>query len=100
MDKKITTLVALGGTVALLNYLGKIDEEESLKIILAMVWVLSVPSQQNERYCTLEKKFQTISMKIVICIQSESWISQPFLDLENLSSPANKAFTSAFILKL
>ena len=36
-----------GGTVALLNYFGKIDEEESLKIILAMVWVLSVPSQQN-----------------------------------------------------
>ena len=49
MDKKITTLVALGGggTVALLNYFGKIDEEESLKIILAMVWVLFVPSQQN-----------------------------------------------------
>ena len=29
MDKKITTLVTLvGGTVALLNYFGKIDEEE------------------------------------------------------------------------
>ena len=47
MDKKITTLVALGGTVALLNYFGKIDEEESLKIILAMVCILSVPPQQN-----------------------------------------------------
>ena len=47
MDKKITTLVALGGTVALLNYFGKKDEEESIKIILAMVWVLFVPSQQN-----------------------------------------------------
>ena len=47
MDRKTTTLVALGGTVALLNYFGKIDEEESLKIILAMVWVLSVPFQQN-----------------------------------------------------
>ena len=33
MDKKVTTLVALGGTVTLLNYFGKIDEEESLKII-------------------------------------------------------------------
>ena len=47
MDKKITTLVAFGGTVALLKYFGKIDEEKSLKIILAVVWVLSVPSQQN-----------------------------------------------------
>ena len=47
MDKKISTLVALGGTVALLNYFRKIDEEESLQIILAVVWVLSVPSQQN-----------------------------------------------------
>ena len=47
MDKKITTLVALGGTVALLNYFGKINEEESLKVILGMVWVQSVPSQQN-----------------------------------------------------
>ena len=47
MDKKVTTLVALGGTVALLNYFGKIDKQGSLKIMLAMVWVLSVPSQQN-----------------------------------------------------
>ena len=47
MDKKITTLVALGGTVALLNYFRKIDEEESPKIISVLVWVLSVPTQQN-----------------------------------------------------
>ena len=90
MDKQITTLVALGGTVALLNYFGKINEEESLKIILAVV------------YCTLEKKYQTqtISSKTFISIQDERWISQPFLGSENPSSPANKAFTSAFILKL
>ena len=43
----MTTLVALGGTGALLNYFGKIDKEESLKIILSVVLVLSVPSQQN-----------------------------------------------------
>ena len=92
-------LGCFGGKVACLNYFRKIDEE-SLKIILAMVWVLSVPSQQNQRYYTLEKKYQTISSKIVICIQGERWISQPFLGLENPSSPANKAFTSAFILKL
>ena len=36
MDNKITTLLALGGTVALLNYFRKTDKEESLKIILAM----------------------------------------------------------------
>ena len=102
MDKKITTWVALGGggTVALLNFFRKIDKEESLKIILAMVNILSVPSQQNARYCTLAKKYQTISSKMVICIQGERWISQPFLGLENPFSPANKAFTSAFILKL
>ena len=47
MDRKVTNLIALGGTVALLNYFGKIDEEESLKIILAMVSILYVPSQQN-----------------------------------------------------
>ena len=35
------------GCFALVNNFGKIDKEESLKIILAMVWVLSVPSQQN-----------------------------------------------------
>ena len=46
MDKKTTTLVTLGGTVALLNYFQKIDEE-SLKINLAMVYILYVPSQQN-----------------------------------------------------
>ena len=51
-------------------------------------------------YCTLEKKYQTISLKIVICILGERWMSQPFLGLENPSSPANKVFTSAFILKL
>ena len=45
MDKKVTTLVALGGTVALLNYFGKVDEEESLKIILAVICTLYVPSQ-------------------------------------------------------
>ena len=45
MDKKVTTLVALGGTVALLNYFGKVDEEGSLKIILAMICALYVPSQ-------------------------------------------------------
>ena len=44
MDKKVTTLVALWGTVALLNYLGKVNEEESLKIILAIVCALYVPS--------------------------------------------------------
>ena len=37
---------------------------------------------------------------MIICIQGERWISQPFLGLENPSSPANKAFTFAFILKL
>ena len=47
MYNKVTTLVALGGTVALLNYLGKVNEEESLKIILAMVCTLYVLSQQN-----------------------------------------------------
>ena len=40
-------LDCFGGTVTLLNYFGKIDKEESLKIKLAMVWVSSVPSQQN-----------------------------------------------------
>ena len=34
--QKVTTLVVLGGSVALLNYFRKIDEEESLKIILAV----------------------------------------------------------------
>ena len=47
MDKKVTTLVAFAGTVALLNYFRKVDEEEGLKIILAMICVLHVPSQQN-----------------------------------------------------
>ena len=47
MEKKIRTLIALGGTFALLNYFRKKDEEESLKIILAVVWDLSVSSQQN-----------------------------------------------------
>ena len=47
MEEKVTALVALGGTVALLNYLGKVNEEESLKIILAMVCALYVPSHQN-----------------------------------------------------
>ena len=46
MDKKVTTLVALGSTIALLNYLGKVNEEESLKMILAMVCALYVSSQQ------------------------------------------------------
>ena len=47
MDKKVTTLVALGGTVALLNYFKKINEDENLKIIFAMVCILYMPSQQN-----------------------------------------------------
>ena len=47
MDKKVTTLVALGGTVALLNYFSKVDEEESLKKILAVICPLYMPSQQN-----------------------------------------------------
>ena len=47
MDQKVTNLVALGGTVALLNYFIKVDEEESLKIILAKICALHVPSQQN-----------------------------------------------------
>ena len=41
MDKKVTTLVALEDTVAFLNYFGKVDEEESLKIILAMMCPLN-----------------------------------------------------------
>ena len=42
MYKKVTTLVALGGgTVALLNYFRKVNEEDSLKITLAMVCALS-----------------------------------------------------------
>ena len=45
--RKSQPWLLLGGTVALLNYFRKIDEEESLKIILTMVWVLSVPLQQN-----------------------------------------------------
>ena len=55
MDKKVTTLVALGSTVGLLNYFSKVDEEESLKIILAMICALYVPSYEIKRYCTLEK---------------------------------------------
>ena len=47
MDKKVTILVALGGTVAVLNYFRKVNEEESLKAILAIVCSLYVPSQQN-----------------------------------------------------
>ena len=48
MDNKVTTIVALLGTVALLNYLGKLNEEESVKIILAIVCALYVPSHQSE----------------------------------------------------
>ena len=49
-----TTLVALGGTVALLNYFRKIDKEWSLKIILAVVWVLSISTKLKILY-TREK---------------------------------------------
>ena len=48
----------------------------------------------------MREKYQTRSSKIVIGIQGERWILESFLGLENPSSPANKAFTSAFILKL
>ena len=47
MDIKVTTIVAFGGTLALLNYLGKLNEEESVKIILAIVCALYVPSHQK-----------------------------------------------------
>ena len=47
MDNKVTAIVVLGGTVALFNYLGKLNEEESVKIILAIICALYVPSHQK-----------------------------------------------------
>ena len=94
-------LSCFGGHSCLLNYFRKIDKQESLRIFLAVVWVLSVTSPTTKlKVLYTSEKYQTISLKIVICIQGKRWISQPFLGLENPYSPANKAFTSAFILKL
>ena len=41
MDNKVTTIVAMVGTVALLNYFGKLNEEDSVKVILIVVCTLS-----------------------------------------------------------
>ena len=53
MDNKVTAIVAMVGTVALLNYFGKLNEGDSVKVILAVVCTLSL--KLKERYCTLEK---------------------------------------------
>ena len=100
MDKKVTTTVALGDTVALLNYIRKIDEEESLKIILVMVCILYVPSQQNYKVLYTREKISHSQFENFLCIQGERWPSQLFMDSEKPSSSENKAFTFAFVLKL
>ena len=41
MDNKVTTIVGVVGIVALLNYFSKLNEEDSIKIILAIVYTLS-----------------------------------------------------------
>ena len=41
MDNKVTTIVVVVGTVSLLNYFGKLNEEGNIKIILAIVCTLS-----------------------------------------------------------
>ena len=95
LNKKVTTLVALGGTVALLNYFGKADEEKSLKIILAMIW-------KKLRVIVHWKNniLPDYQLENFIYIQGERWLSQPFLGSGKPSSPANKAFMFPFILKL
>ena len=91
------------GTLALLNYFGKLNEEDSVKIILALVCALYVPSHQNwnkvlhTREIIFCKEYEFESL---FCIQGRRWLLQPFLGWKKPSSLASKVLTIAFILKL
>ena len=75
MDKKITTLVALGGTFALLNYFGKNRQrgEHQNYISHSVAFICALSTKLKVLYT--REKYQTISLKIFICIQGEKWIS-------------------------
>ena len=59
------------------------------------------PLNEIKRYCTLENNILSdYQLKNVICFQRERWLSQSYLGSEKPSSPANKALTFPFTLKL
>ena len=99
MDNKVTTIVGVEGTVALLNYFGKLNEEDSIKIILTIVcvWIeikvlytkgliiykLSLPELFDSTMYSGQKMDASALF----------WLKKP-------PSPVNMVLTTAFIPKL
>ena len=101
MDKKITTLVALGGDICPPELFWKNRQRGVPQNYIGHgVCFISALSTKSKVLYTREK-YQTISLKIFICIQGEDGSPSPsWAQRIHLPQQIRLSHRSAFILKL